>query len=176
MHLRVTVAKKETKRSVSRKFGSEVCAELGSAQSTSPANPVLARICSDAGLLPPWPMPGVGTVAIEAAIGGGYGWGWGLGLGVAAAALTAPYWAYRPYYYPYGYAPSYGYGYAPYYQPYGPVSYVDRTQMESRYRPQAAMPQRAHSYFYCRGTSSYYPYARQCAGGWEQISAKPAGL
>src|SRR6185436_13382589 len=68
------------------------------------------------------------------------GWGWGLGLGVAAAALTAPYWAYRPYYYPYaGYAPYYGYGYAPYYPSYGPVTYVDRAQMESRYQPQASM-------------------------------------
>jgi len=112
--------------------------------------------------------------------GGHWGWGgFGWGFGIAAAALTFPFWAARPYYNPYyghAYYPSYGYapnyGYAGYgYGPSAPAQYVERAQLEQR-----AVPQQSPSYFFCQSTNSYYPYARQCPGGWQRIPASPVGV
>jgi hypothetical protein len=111
------------------------------------------------------------------------GWGFGLGLGVGLLA-TAPYWAPRPYY-PYyapayygpAYAPAYysypAYGYGPYYS-YAPSRYVERAYIEAP--TQAAPAVGAFSYFYCPSSNGYYPYTRECAGGWQRISASPVGI
>jgi hypothetical protein len=30
-------------------------------------------------------------------------------------------------------------------------------------------------WYFCREANTYYPYVRQCPGGWEKVPAKPAG-
>jgi len=98
---------------------------------------------------------------------GGYrGFGWGLGLGLA---VTVPYLLSRPYYYPPAvYAPAY---YAPNYAPayYEPPVYT---------QPAATVPVQAQApaYYFCAASNGYYPYVRQCAGGWQVISSRPQGM
>ena len=106
---------------------------------------------------------------------GGFGWGFGL----AGAAVTLPYLAARSFYYPYYGVPAYYpyYGYAPNYAygAYAPARYVERASLESGGYGPAPVRQEPHSYFYCRSANGYYPYIRQCSGGWERIPARPAG-
>lgn len=68
------------------------------------------------------------------------------------------YW--NPYWYPaYGY-PAYGY------PTYGSVA------VESY--PQSYIEQPAPSYwYYCEGAKAYYPYVRECAGGWLTVVPQP---
>lgn len=82
-------------------------------------------------------------------------------------------------YYPrsYGY-PSYAYpsyAYPPYYYPYSPPvvvvpasppTYIERSQPEEQAPP-------ANDWFYCSKPEGYYPYVRQCPGGWQRVPAQP---
>ena len=96
---------------------------------------------------------------------GGFGWGLGLGLLIGAPLLASSYY-YRPYYPPYGYAPYYGYG-----PTYG------ATYAQPAYVQQSPAPvQQVYSWYYCPGSNGYYPYVRQCPGGWKQVSPTPPGL
>ena len=82
-----------------------------------------------------------------------------IGVFIGAPIVIAPF--YRPYYYvPYYYPPVY---YAPTVVV-PPPAYVE---------PQAA-PQRADPYwYYCPEARAYYPYVRQCAGGWQRVVPQP---
>jgi len=73
-----------------------------------------------------------------------------------------------PYYYPPAYYPS------PYYyppavvQPSSPPVYVER---------QDAAPESAPSssyWYYCQESKAYYPYVKQCPGGWQRVAPEPA--
>ncbi len=72
-------------------------------------------------------------------------------------------WAYAsPYYYPF---PAYYYPPAPYYPP----TYIEQGV-------QAPEPQRqlAPAYwYYCPDAKAYYPYVRECPGGWQQVAPQP---
>lgn len=105
---------------------------------------------------------------------------------VAGAMISAPaeaqwhhrgYWGPRvgvyfgPSYYP-GYYPGY---YPPaYYAPpvvVAPPTYVEQGQ----YAAPAAQsgPGPSSMWYYCAGSRSYYPYVKDCAGGWQQVAPTP---
>jgi hypothetical protein len=37
-----------------------------------------------------------------------------------------------------------------------------------------AAPAQPQSYYFCPGSNAYYPYVRECAGGWQQVAPQPA--
>ena len=86
---------------------------------------------------------------------------------------------YHPYYHPYYPYPYYGYGpYYPYY-PYAPPAVVVQ-QPPATYveQPQAsvapAVPtQAANSWYHCDKPDGYYPYIKECPGGWKAVTPSP---
>lgn len=69
-----------------------------------------------------------------------------------------PYYPYPAYAYP---APAYGYSAAP------PAAYVEQGV------PQTAPVQSQADWYYCPNSKSYYPYVRDCPGGWQRVSPQP---
>ena len=83
----------------------------------------------------------------------------GVGIGVPFAYSY-------PYYSPY-------YAYPPYYPPVvvqqQPTVYVEQPQ------PAQAQPQQPTGYwYYCSGSQAYYPYVKECPGGWQRVAPQPA--
>lgn len=76
----------------------------------------------------------------------------------------------RPYY---SYSYSYSYSPYPYYYPVVPVVvtppappvYIEQSH------PQTALP--PNYWYYCQNPQGYYPYVKECAGGWQQVSPQP---
>ena len=74
-----------------------------------------------------------------------------------------------PYYYP-SYYP-YNYPYPSYYPPAisapssSPV-YIEREEPKDSYVPQDV-------WFYCPDSKAYYPYVKECPGGWQMVPAQP---
>lgn len=85
---------------------------------------------------------------------GGAHFGYDLGLGFYG-------WPYYPY---------------PYYPPIVPVPSTPPvyTQQDMPSTPQAPPPQNSY-WYYCRNPDGYYPYIRECPGGWETVSPQPPG-
>ena len=85
---------------------------------------------------------------------------------VGASLLAAPFYYYAP---PIVYAPPVYYppmqpGFVP------PASgYIEQQPAPSASAPDAGGPW----WYYCAGQKSYYPYVRQCPGGWEKVPAEP---
>lgn len=92
---------------------------------------------------------------------GGYGWRggyWGPGLGVYIGPGFFPgdYWGG---YYPYPYAYPYAYNAAPV----APQNYVEQGDAAPSAAPQA------YYWYRCDGPNGgYYPYVKQCPGGWQK--------
>ncbi|MGO8987283.1 MAG: hypothetical protein ACLQGU_22330 [bacterium] len=82
----------------------------------------------------------------------GYGW-WGY-----------PYWwdyPYYPYYYPYSY---------PYYDPYYDGGYGEPPVPPQGVTPPAESGQQQPSYWhFCQNPEGYYPYVKECPGGWMKV-------
>jgi len=67
--------------------------------------------------------------------------------------------------------------YSPYYSPYyyprvvavpaAPPTYVEQGDE----RPAAAQTQ--SYWYYCAESKTYYPYVKQCPGGWQQVAPQP---
>ena len=97
--------------------------------------------------------------------GGRHGGGWHgprafVGVGVPFVVAPFAYGAYR-----------YGYGY-PYYPAYGPPPVIvesapSQVYIERDYPPQAAPAQQY--WHYCESARAYYPYVKECPGGWLQV-------
>ena len=120
--------------------------------------------------------------------GGHYGGGLILGLAgavvaTAAAIITAPivildaiaqpprYYAQGPVY---GGAPPVYYNAPPagYYAPPAASTYsYSAPQAAPYYAPPQAQPQ--GEWYYCADSNSYYPYVRDCPGGWQRVPAQP---
>jgi hypothetical protein len=95
-----------------------------------------------------WPRGHFGEFAL------GYGLGYGLG--------HAPFAYYGYYGYPYAY---YGYTYPPaIVVPSTPPVYIQRNE---------APPSEPNYWYYCRKPAGYYPYVRECPGGWLQVTPQP---
>lgn len=90
--------------------------------------------------------------------GGGYGYGYGGGYGF------------------YGYGGYYGHGLYdyPFYYPPAVVIAPPSTPpvFIQQVQPQTVKPQ-ANYWHYCQNPEGYYPYVRNCPGGWQQIAPQP---
>ena len=105
--------------------------------------------------------------------------------------FTAPLWygaysypyAYSSYPYAYAYPYSYPYAYPRYSYPYGSYPYADYPPAGVvseepdayivRTNPDRARRSSSEHWYYCRESNLYYPYARECAGQWEQVPTQP---
>lgn len=78
---------------------------------------------------------------------------------------------YSPYYYPsYGYPsygyPAYGYGYYPPVAPASAPAYVEKGTQEGA-------PGGSDYWYYCDQSQAYYPYVKECPGGWKREVPRP---
>ncbi|OGA66905.1 MAG: hypothetical protein A3F77_01185 [Betaproteobacteria bacterium RIFCSPLOWO2_12_FULL_67_28] len=73
--------------------------------------------------------------------------------------------------------PYWGYPYPYYYPPYQPsVVVVPSEPTVYVERPGGpAAPESAAYWYYCEGAGAYYPYVRECPGGWQHVSPRPPG-
>ena len=72
------------------------------------------------------------------------------------------------YYSPWYYAPAPAYYYPPapvVVQPAQPPVYVERSD---------TVPEGPGTWYFCRESNSYYPYVKQCPGGWTRVPAQPS--
>lgn len=75
--------------------------------------------------------------------------------------LAWPFWGYPyPYYYP-QYQPNVV-------VPSEPTVYVERPDAQSA-------PEATGYWYYCTGSGAYYPYVRECPGGWQRVAPRPPG-
>jgi hypothetical protein len=91
--------------------------------------------------------------------------------------IGGPAWYPAPYYYPPYYAPY------PYYAPApvdaGPPEYIERGDSGAppyAERAEAAPPARQRgegSWYFCPESNAYYPYVKQCPGGWQRVAPRP---
>lgn len=96
----------------------------------------------------------------------GYGWGGGPRFGVSIGfPLFWP--GYYPGYYPYAYpGPAYAYP-GPAVVP--PAGYIEQSTPQTA--PAPAQPQ--GDWYYCATSNAYYPYVRECPGGWQRVPSIP---
>lgn len=100
-----------------------------------------------------------------------------------------------PYWGPWGYPPAYYY--PPYYHPYYPPApivierpvpqvYIEQAEPAPAVSvPPASAPASApaeqaaaapaNDWYYCAGARGYYPYVKECPGGWQRVPAQPPG-
>lgn len=76
---------------------------------------------------------------------------------------------YAPYYSPYYYYPPYPAVVGVPYSPPAPTTYIERDAVQS------APVRPAGYWYYCADSQGYYPYVKECAGGWQQVSPQPPG-
>jgi len=107
----------------------------------------------------------VAFALLTGALAAGPAFAWGHGGGRVVLGFNFGFPAYYPapyYYYP-----------PPYYPPVvvqsSPPVYVERNDMP----PQAAAPQAQNYWYYCAGSRGYYPYVKECPGGWQRVSPTP---
>ena len=60
-----------------------------------------------------------------------------------------------------------------------PIVYIQQQDVvqarQVQTQPQQIQPQAQTNYWhYCRNPEGYYPYVKQCAGGWLQVAPQPA--
>ena len=69
--------------------------------------------------------------------------------------------------YPYYSYPYYSYPYRPIIIEQAPVEYVERS-------PSPASGSEASNYwYYCQRPDGYYPYVKECPGGWQRVTPQP---
>ena len=85
--------------------------------------------------------------------------------------LVGLHYYYPPYYASYPpYYPSY---YPPYYPPAVVVQQQPTVYIEQGGAPAAAPAPAANYWYYCAGSRAYYPYVKECAGGWQRVPPQP---
>jgi hypothetical protein len=73
-----------------------------------------------------------------------------------------------PLYAPWYYYPPPAYYYPPspvYLSPPAPTQYVERSD---------TAPESPGTWYFCRESNAYYPYVKQCPGGWTRVPAQPS--
>ena len=99
--------------------------------------------------------------------GHGYGHGHGHGYyrgGVGVGVLIDPFWG--PWYYP---SPYY---YPPVYPPVIQVPVAPPVYVEQESAPEVVSPPSSY-WYYCSGSRNYYPYVKECPGGWQRVAPVP---
>jgi hypothetical protein len=116
------------------------------------------------------PLCALGLVAV--ALSSGSAWAdryHGRGhIGVGVVIGGPGYWhpSYSPYYYP-----PYPYSYPPVVvAPSPPPVYIEQSQPAPQMEPES---QPTNDWFYCRKPDGYYPYVKQCPGGWQRVPPQP---
>ena len=101
------------------------------------------------------PILALGLLAV--ALGGSTAWAgrYHSHVGVGVVIGGPGYWHYPP---PSYYYPPYPYPYAPAPQP--------QSQSQSQQQP-------TNDWFYCRKPDGYYPYVKECPGGWQRVAPHP---
>jgi hypothetical protein len=118
-----------------------------------------------------------GTAASESAMAQHGGVRFGVNIGIPLFgpgyyppyAYPAPAYAYPApaYVYP---APAYSYP-APAYSYPGPAVAPSAAYAQQGYAQAAPAPQQ--DWHYCAGSKAFYPYVRECPGGWQRVPAQP---
>jgi hypothetical protein len=110
----------------------------------------------------------LGAMASAPALAFGHGGHFG-GRAHFGVFVGGPIWWGGPWYYP----PYYGY--SPYYYPpavaAGPTQYVEQGGAAA----QAPAPAQQGYWYYCTGSKTYYPYVKECPGGWQRVAPQPPG-
>lgn len=90
---------------------------------------------------------------------------------VGVGIVFSPYW-YDPWYYPRSY-------YYPYYYPYYPPAVVTVPATPPVYiereADSATAPEASAYWYYCTKPQGYYPYVKECPGGWQAVAPQPPG-
>jgi hypothetical protein len=113
-----------------------------------------------------------GTAAAAWAGGHGHGGHGGHGHGhVGVGVYFGPGWGWSYPYYPYS---SY-YPYPAYsaYPASGPVTYIEQGPSMPSAGPAEQAPRASSSWYYCHQPEGYYPYIKECPGGWQAVPAQP---
>lgn len=100
-----------------------------------------------------------------------YGGGARFGIFLGAPLLWGGYYGPSPYYYPSPYYPQY---YPPVVTvPVAPPTYVEQGEVGAA--PPSAAPAAPEPgfWYYCADSRAYYPYAKECPGGWQPVSPQP---
>lgn len=95
-----------------------------------------------------------------------------VGVGVYLGGPTLR-WVYPYPYYPYPYDP---YPYDPYYPPLmtapaSPPVYIERGAPDQAEQPEDAGP--PFYWYHCDKPEGFYPYVRECPGGWQPVEPTP---
>lgn len=95
----------------------------------------------------------------------------GVYVGVPGVSFVSPYHYYPRYYYPryyYSYPPYYYYPAAPLVvTPPAPPVYIEKGQQQAEAAPSS------NYWYYCQNPQGYYPYVKECPGGWQQVAPRP---
>lgn len=110
----------------------------------------------------------LGAMATETAWANGRG-RVSVGVGFGFGGYWPGYWGWPGYWYP-----PYPY-YAPHYYPPVVTTAPEPTRYIERGDAQAAPEPRRDWWYYCPETKTYYPYVKQCAGGWQRVEPRPQG-
>jgi len=81
-------------------------------------------------------------------------------FGVVIGGPIYPWWYYPPYYYP----P------ATVVVPAAPPTYIEQGDPDANTPPQ----QQQGYWYYCGESQTYYPYVKECPGGWQRVTPRPA--
>lgn len=89
------------------------------------------------------------------------------------SVVIGPYWG--PWYYP---PPPYYY--PPYYPPVvverpAPPVYIEQPPPAAAPAVPAPAPQATNYWYYCAAAKGYYPYVKECPGGWQKVLPQPPG-
>ena len=87
------------------------------------------------------------------------------GIGLNFGPYWGPYWGPGWYYPP----PYYYYPPPVVIAPAQPQTYVERNDQV----PQQSQPQPGY-WYYCQASRAYYPYVKECPGGWQAVSPTPS--
>jgi len=102
----------------------------------------------------------------------GHGWHGGHGSRVGIGVYFGPgFGPYYPYHYPYPYYayPAYPYYYPPVVvAPSSPPTYIEQgSQQQAESQPQD------NYWYHCDNPDGYYPYIKECPGGWQKVLPEP---
>lgn len=108
-----------------------------------------------------------GLVAAAGLLGAGAAQAWHHPWGPRVGVYVGP-----GYYYP----PSWYYPPPAVVVPAQPQVYIERAPEIAAPAPAAAAPAPApaQAYYFCAAANAYYPYVRECAGGWQQVAPQPS--